>query len=164
MKIGILSDIHDHIDNLKKSKLIFDKEKVEALIFCGDFCSPIPAKVMAKLFDCDIHCVFGNGDGDRFSILKFAASEAPNLKLYGEYANIKIDGVRIAITHYPFYAKALAKSNDFEAVFCGHSHISNKEILGNCLLMNPGEILGFKGEPTCGLFDTVSKKATIITL
>ena len=65
------------------------------LIFCGDFCSPIPARLVAEEFEGDIHCVFGNGDGDRFAMLSAANSQYPNLKLYGEYAELEFEGVKV---------------------------------------------------------------------
>jgi predicted phosphodiesterase len=68
MIIGVCADIHDHLDNLRKMLVIFAERQVEAIIFCGDFCSPIPSRVITAEFKGDIHCVFGNGDGDRFLI------------------------------------------------------------------------------------------------
>jgi len=46
MLIGILSDIHDNLPNLQKALDQFSRRKIATLIFCGDFCSPIPARVL----------------------------------------------------------------------------------------------------------------------
>ena len=46
MLIGILSDIHDNLQNLEKALAEFSRRQVTTLIFCGDFCSPIPARVL----------------------------------------------------------------------------------------------------------------------
>jgi predicted phosphodiesterase len=62
MLVGVLSDIHDHLDNLRRALEIFKARGVGAVIFCGDFCSPIPPRVLAGEFKGDVHCVFGNGD------------------------------------------------------------------------------------------------------
>ena len=40
MKIGVLSDTHDNLTNIRKAVEIFSKNGVEALIHGGDFCSP----------------------------------------------------------------------------------------------------------------------------
>ena len=40
MKIGVLSDSHDNLPNIRKAVEVFSKNGVEALIHGGDFCSP----------------------------------------------------------------------------------------------------------------------------
>ncbi len=40
MKIGIMPDTHDQIDNIKKAITIFKKEKVSLVYHLGDYCSP----------------------------------------------------------------------------------------------------------------------------
>jgi putative phosphoesterase len=164
MLIGVLSDVHDNLDNLRQALEIFKTRKVKALIFCGDFCSPIPSRVMAGEFEGEVHCVFGNGDGDRFTISNVANTQYPNLKLHGEYAELEFDGVKVAVTHYPFYARALARTGDYQAVFSGHTHELYEEKIGNCLWLNPGEVLGWKGKATCAIYDPATNSAEIVTI
>lgn len=164
MLIGVLSDIHDNLDNLHQALQALKKRGATALIFCGDFCSPIPSRVLGGEFPGEIHCVFGNGDGDRFTIAGVAQNQYPNLKLHGEYAELELAGSRIAVTHYPFYAKALARTGDYQAVFSGHTHERHEERVGACLWLNPGEILGWKGQASCAVYDTATNSATYIFL
>ena len=162
MLIGVFSDVHDNLANLGRALEIFKVRGVAALIYCGDFCSLIPSRVMGGGFDGDIHCVFGNGDGDRFAILNVAKTQYPNLKLHGEYAELEFEGVKVAVTHYPFYARALARTGDYQAVFSGHTHELHQEQIGDCLWVNPGEVLGWKGQPTCAIFDTTTNTVEIV--
>ncbi|MCB9099213.1 MAG: metallophosphoesterase [Anaerolineales bacterium] len=164
MLIGVFSDIHDNLDNLQKALAVFKSRNVKSLIFCGDFCSPIPSRVVGGEFDGDVHVVFGNGDGDRFAISNIAKTQYPNLKLHGEYAELEFDGVKVAVTHYPFYAQALARTGDYQAVFSGHTHEQTEERFGDCLWLNPGEVLGWKGSPTCAIYNTDTNSAEIIAL
>ena len=164
MLIGVFSDVHDNLANLRQALAVFKARGVEALIFCGDFCSPIPSRIMAGEFEGDIHAVFGNGDGDRFTISKVAGSQYPNLKLHGEYAELDFEGVKVAVTHYPFYARALARTGDYAAVFSGHTHERHEERIGECLWLNPGEVLGWQGQATCAIYDTAANAATSIAL
>ena len=164
MLIGVFSDVHDNLENLHKALALFKERGVETLIFCGDFCSPIPSRVMGAEFDGDIHVVFGNGDGDPFMISNIAKSQYPNLKLHGQHAELELDGAKIAVTHYPFYAKALARTGDYQAVFSGHTHVQHEERFGDCLWLNPGEILGWKGDATCAIYDSKANSAEIVTL
>jgi hypothetical protein len=115
-------------------------------------------------FDGDVHCVFGNGDGDPLTISRFAHEHAPNLHLHGPHAELELDGVAIAVTHYPLYGRALARTGDYRAVFSGHTHEAHEERFGDCLWLNPGEILGWKGDPTCAVYDTATGTAERITL
>lgn len=164
MLLGVFSDVHDNLANLEKALNIFKDQGVEQLIFCGDFCSPIPSRVMGAEFEGDIHVVFGNGDGDRFAISNVAKTQYSQLKLHGEYAELEFDGMKIAVTHYPFYARALARTGDYQAVFSGHTHERHEERIGACLWLNPGEVLGWKGQPSCAVYDANTNSATIIDL
>lgn len=163
MLIGVFSDVHDNITHLKRALTTFAERGVQTLIFCGDFCSPIPVREMGA-FDGQIHCVFGNGDGDRYTMRGIADTDAPNVVLHGEYADLTLDGARIAVTHYPFYARALARTGDYQAVFSGHTHERREERIGSCLWLNPGEVLGWKGKATCAFYDTATNRAEIIDL
>ena len=163
MKIGVFSDVHDNIDNLRKLLAMFAKRGVKTLIFCGDFCSPIPVREMGA-FEGKVFCVFGNGDGDRFTMLKVTQTDSTNVILHGEYADLSFDGVRVAVTHYPFYAEALARTGDYQAVFSGHTHALHEERIGDCLWLNPGEVMGWQGRATCALYDTATNTAEIIEL
>ncbi len=79
-------------------------------------------------------------------------------------ALLEFDGVKIAVTHYPLYAQALARTGDYQAVFSGHTHQLHEERFGACLWVNPGEVLGWQGNPTCAIYDTATNSAEIISL
>ena len=154
MLVGVLSDIHDRLDNLNRALDRFGRDAIDVLFFCGDFCSPIPARALGA-FGGVVHCVFGNGDGDRFRILQAAENgEAPALRLHGEHAELEVDSRTVALTHFPFYGRALARTGDYDAVFSGHTHERLEERFGRTLWVNPGEILAWKGPPTAYLWDT----------
>ena len=116
----------------------------------------------------EIHAVWGNNDGDRFKLTQIA-SQFPNIKLYGEYIGdedclLEIDGVKIGVSHYHFYAKTMVKTGWYDVVCFGHSHKSLKQKFGNALLINPGEIAGIFGPGTYAIYDTQLRGSEIITL
>lgn len=160
MKIGIYSDIHDNLLALEKTLQYFKNESITENIFCGDFCSPIPVKVMG-VNGIKTHCVFGNGDGDRFTIEKLAFNSFPNIILHGEYAELIIQKRKIAVTHYPFYGEALALSGKYDLVLSGHTHEAKKELINDTWWVNPGEIMGWKGEPTFAVYDCLTNDVEI---
>ena len=151
MLIGVFSDVHDHLDNLESVLVAFADRGIKDLLFLGDFCSPIPARRIGS-YDGTVHCVFGNGDGDRFAMRSLPHEEFPALTLHGEHAELTLSNRRIAMTHYPFYGKALARTGDYDAVFSGHTHEPHVESFGATLWANPGEVLGWKGAPSYGVY------------
>jgi len=163
MKIGIYSDIHDNLEALEKALAFFKTKGITEHIFCGDFCSPIPSRVIGEN-GATTHCVFGNGDGDRFTIQKFATNEFPNLILYGEFAELNIEGRKIAVTHYPYYGEALALSGKYDVVLSGHTHEAHNTVINDTLWVNPGEIMGWKGSPTLAIYDCNTNTAEIVTI
>ena len=167
MIIGILSDIHDNLNKLEQALRLFEEKGAQELVFCGDFCSPFSARRIAQ-WNGPVHAVFGNNDGDRFAISRVVADN-PKFRLYGEYGGdeqqlITIDGIRICITHYPFYAVPLARTGWFDAVFAGHTHKAEKQRFGSCLFLNPGEVAGVFGTPTVALYDTALRSSELLEL
>lgn len=143
MKIAIVSDIHDNVWNLGPALEAI--EDSEALICCGDLCSPFIVDLMADGFPNQIHIVFGNNDGDQYRIANNAIKYDGRVLIHGEFAELKLDGKRFAVNHYPNIARSIAESGDYDVVCYGHNHIYRVEHLNNTLLINPGAIMGYDG-------------------
>lgn len=143
MKVAIISDIHDHVWNLG---LALEKIKdAEALICCGDLCSPFIVDLMAGGFSKQIHIVFGNNDGDQYRITSNANKNDGRVLIHGEFADLILDGRHFAVNHYPSIARSIAKAGDYDVVCYGHNHIYRFEHVDNTLLINPGAIMGYDG-------------------
>ena len=69
MKIGILSDTHDDIDNVKEAIYRFKEQKVELIIHAGDFVFPGIIDEFKTSQNEDWHPklvgVLGNNDGEK---------------------------------------------------------------------------------------------------
>lgn len=163
MLAGVLSDIHDNLSALGAALDVFRARQIDTLLFLGDFCSPIPAREL-NAYPGTVHCVFGNGDGDRFAIRGISATKGAALVLHGEWAEIEVGGRRVAMTHYPLYGRALARTGDYDAVFSGHTHERREERFGRTLWVNPGEVLGWKGPPSVAIWDTAAEAVEFVTL
>jgi putative phosphoesterase len=153
MRVAVLSDIHDNIWNL--AKVLERTAEADALLFLGDFCAPFTLKQITESFDGPIHCVRGNNDGDML-LLSRVAAKAGNVTFYSPLGELKLDGRRVAITHYPEVAAGLVASGKYDAVFSGHNHKYKEERHGDTLWVNPGEVMGRFGEPGFGFYDTES--------
>jgi putative phosphoesterase len=163
MKIAILSDAHDHVINVQKVLNAVAEQGAQVLLFCGDFCAPGPAILIAK-FAGLVHTVFGNNDGDRMNIA--SKLQLPNITVHKEYADIVLDGKKIGMTHYPFYAEKMAKSGDFDLVCFGHDHQQRIETHGLCLAINPGSLNQLRADDMVGyaLYDTTTHTAELFGL
>ena len=156
MKIGIISDSHDNIENTRKAIKQIEDLGCKTLIHCGDFCAPFMMKNLSE-FKGEVHVCFGNVD-DRFLTTKMAAEN--KIELHGEIGEIEIDSKKIAFTHRPKFARGLASTGDYDAVFYGHTHIKSIDKINGCPFCNPGELAEFKGKASFAAYDTVSGEIT----
>jgi hypothetical protein len=158
VRIAICSDIHDNIWKLESA--LPGMNRANVLIFCGDFCAPFTLTQLASGFEGPVHAVFGNNDGDQRLLLQMA-QQAGNVELHGQFADLQIGGLRIAVTHYPDVARGLAAGAAYDVVCYGHDHILHEERMGSVLLLNPGEVMGRFGRSTYMLLDTETRCVTV---
>ncbi len=152
MKIGVMSDTHDNI--LKLETACEYLQSVDAVIHCGDLCSPFMIRRLGeRLVDIPMHLVWGNNDGDQFLIAR-VAGDFPAVTLHGQVAHLEMDGLRVAVNHYPEIARDLAHAGRYDLVCYGHDHTANEEQIGETLLLNPGEVLGLKGRSSIAIVET----------
>jgi putative phosphoesterase len=135
MRIAILSDVH--------------------------FCAPFTLAQIAEGFSGPVHVVFGNNDGDQF-LLSQVAAKFPHVTMHGDFAELVLDGRRVAVTHYPEIGRALAEGGIYDLVCHGHSHERLVEPAGKTVRVNPGEVMGRFGVSTYALYDTVHGRAEIL--
>jgi putative phosphoesterase len=163
MKIAILSDSHDHIANIEKVVANL-KGKVEAAIFCGDFCAPFSARKLSEL-KVSIYACLGNNDEDQIGLLKLGGDKFKWTFLAEEFGTAELGGKKLAFCHYPKLADLLSKTNEYDAVFFGHTHQAGMGTHGKTLLVNPGAICGIKDgkydEATYAIYDTSSNSAEL---
>ena len=161
MKIAILSDIHDNIWNLKKVLKELKNEKIDAIIFCGDFCAPFTFKKLAEV-GIPTYAVFGNVDGAQQEITHQAFKNHKHITLKKELLEVELGGRKIAICHNDQFAESLALVGKYDAVFHGHTHHPRVKKLGKTILANPGEVHGgVKGKCTFGIYDTEKNEIEI---
>lgn len=140
MKIAILSDIHDNVWSLEDA--LQEIEEVDALIGCGDYCSPFVIGQLAGGFSGPIHLVMGNNDGDLFRIMRVAA-QYDQVHFHGELFEAELGGKFIAANHYANIARSLSQSGRYDVVCYGHNHSYQVERVGKTLSVNPGPVMGY---------------------
>ena len=151
-KIAIISDSHDNIWSLDRALEQVRASGADVLLHCGDLVAPFIIDRLANGFPGEIHIVFGNNDGDG-RLLQMLASNQPRVHLHGVYTELEAGGRRVAMIHYPEPARRIAQSGQFDLVCYGHDHTKHAEQIDDAWLINPGEIMGMRGQATWGLYD-----------
>jgi putative phosphoesterase len=161
MKIGIMSDSHDHIENIKKCVALFREKEVEFVIHLGDFVNPNSVRAMKGL---KLVAVFGNNDGDIFRLMH--AFHEIDGRIKGDFHEFEADNIRFAAYHgtEPGITDALIECGKYDVVMYGHTHVCVNSQSEKTLVLNPGTSHGFGDSATIMVFDTKSRTPEIISL
>jgi putative phosphoesterase len=121
LKIGIISDTHDDVENVQSAIEIFNTEKVTHVIHAGDYIFPGIVLEFKKL-DAKLMGVLGNNDGERVHLLKNFLSIGAELK--GELGEVELDGVIFGIYHGTDeqIKNKLVDSGKYDVIVTGHTH------------------------------------------
>ena len=156
MKIGIISDSHDHRNNIIKAVECFNDENVGIVIHAGDIVSPFTEREFKKLKS-KMKAVFGNNDGEKFGLKKFFDINLPPLEL-------TLDDKKIIVMHEPYNLEALKNSNYYDVIIYGHLHEPYIE-KGETTVVNPGETCCWiTNKATVVILDTESMDTRLIEL
>ncbi len=177
MKIGIISDTHDDIENVQEAIQIFNKNKVDYVIHAGDYIFPGIIKEFTKL-NAKLIGVLGNNDGEKNGILKSFIDINGELK--GEIGEIEIDGIKFGIYHGTDreIKEIITQNGKYDILICGHTHKrepQNSGIMGtnkDTFILNPGSAHrksislsgAFSETGRIILFDTQSKVYEFVDL
>jgi len=170
MKIAVISDTHDHRDNILKAVSIMNERDVDALIHCGDFIAPFVKKWFNGLNNKikeNFYGVFGNNDGE-ITHLRRILGEICKFTENGLEHVLVIGGKKIFAAHFPRpeTIEALASSGKFDIVLSGHTHnIVNEKRKNGVLVINPGEACGYlTNKATFAIIDTDTMTSEVIEL
>lgn len=158
MRFAIVSDTHDNMANFNKVINFLNKENIKLILHCGDICNQETINEAVKNFKGEIKFVRGNGDYGLDSI-----PEKMEIELGQDLTSPRLRGAKkIFFNHYPDVAKKMAElrnpsrasGQEYDLVFYGHTHRPWEEKIGNCRLVNPGEVAGQRVKPTFAIYDT----------
>lgn len=157
MLIGVLSDSHDQIANLRDAIDYCNENDISKIIHCGDLISPFMLNQLAR-FHGEIHLIYGNNVGDLHLISQLCETKFPNITHHGPMGTLTVGSCTIGFHHYPEVARGLAATEEYKVVCCGHNHKYNTEQIGTTLLVNPGDLLGKDICPCFSVLDTETLK------
>ena len=161
MKIGIISDTHDNLPQIKKAVEIFNREKVGLILHAGDFVSPFTFLEFKNL-NCPLKGVFGNNDGDKLYLQEKFKEIG---EIYPAPYETNIDHKNIIMLHKEKLINALAESQKYDIIIYGHTHRTDLRKIRKTIIINPGECGGWlSGKSTIALLDLETLEAKIIKL
>jgi putative phosphoesterase len=161
MKIGIMADIHDNVDNLRHAIGRFNAEGCSLVLLAGDFVSPLVVPSMRKLTGKVVAC-FGDNDGNQRGII--GGMEIVGTLGYGPFSHQTSDGLKILMAHQLNDVKDCI--GDEEIIVFAHTHrpsvVKDRK---DRLFINPGEVGGWMfRKPTVVILDTESRQADVVNL
>ena len=139
MKIGIISDTHDDLQNLQAAIEILEAEGVTTVLHCGDVCGPHVVRALAG-FDVWI----AQGNMDRHLGLKQAVEGMLGHGRLAWLQRPRMDGYAMAMIHgdNEEVLSNLIISSEYAYVFHGHTHRRQDRTVGRTRAINPGALGG----------------------
>lgn len=175
MKIGVFSDVHGHLDELKLTLKLFKKLQVDKLVCCGDLVDKgkFSDDVVTMMRDLAIPCVQGNHDKKaQFAWMTHGESLKDSTIEYltnlPTFLSYQWESKTVYVCHanpwedasyyiYPdsheFLFQEVVTTVKADIVIMGHTHHPMSVKYDNMLMVNPGSIYGNRDrkERTCGV-------------
>lgn len=138
MRIGVVSDTHNHLANVRRIVELLNAAGVERVVHTGDITQAKTLEVLAEL-TAPVVGVFGNNDLERDSLE--AAARRFGMRLVDPPLELEWAERRIVVVHDPGDLDG-ALADRHELALHGHDHRYVAERRGGCLVFNPGECAG----------------------
>jgi hypothetical protein len=162
MRLGLISDTHDHQGNVKRALQRLRAEGITTILHAGDVSSPQTLRLFA---DFDVWLARGNMDHDPG--LRQVARELFGPGRLRTVHTVHLNGSVIGLTHSS-NTKAwrdLVTSQDYAYVVYGHSHRPEDERVGSTRVLNPGAVNRARWRaPTFAILDLATDEVTLVEL
>lgn len=159
MRIGVVSDTHNNLKNVRRIVELFNAADVERVIHTGDISQAKTLDVLAGL-EAPLTGVFGNNDEERESLA--TAIEAHGMRFVDPPLELNWHNRSILVVHDPLELEGV-HTNEQDLVLHGHTHRQRIEKRGDQLIFNPGECAGhMKGYNAIGVVDLGTLHAEIL--
>lgn len=158
--VGIISDTHDHRENIQKAVAEFNNAGCSLVIHAGDYVAPFTVREFENL-TCRLTGVFGNNDGERKGLMnqysRIGELHTPP-HVFTHYSK------KFAVMHEPVYLDKYLSQENVEVIVYGHTHEIDIR-RGKPLVINPGESCSWlTGRSTIVLLDLSSMITELVDL
>ena len=165
MKIGVLSDTHNH---LRESRVALDelvKRGATHLVHCGDAGEEVVDLLAADCLEHGLRAYVALGNCDRGDDVRFAP-QPPGVER-GLSPEFMLDGKRCVAVHgdNAHRLDSVSTSGEFDYVFTGHTHARSDRRIGKTRVLNPGSpVRPLGGPPSVALLDLASDEVRWLVL
>jgi hypothetical protein len=137
MKIGIISDTHNHISAVERALQILREEDIHTVLHCGDVCT---AAILRKMRDFNVWVAEGNMD--RPMDLRSAAAHILGRGRLARVHRLTLGGLGVGLLHGDerHRLQTLIETGGLAYVFHGHTHRRNDRQVGRTRVINPGAL------------------------
>ena len=152
MKIGVVSDTHNNLKNIKVIIDIFNDERVPIVIHTGDISNASALEQFSKL-NSKLIGVYGNNDRNELGLKEVAQKN--KFQFQDPPRKLSLLDKEIVIFHEPDKIDQFLSENKLiDVVLYGHTHRYENNTKNGVLFFNPGESAGMqKGSNAIGILD-----------
>ncbi len=159
MRIGVVSDTHNNLKNVRRIVDLFNDAGVTRVVHTGDITQAKTLDVLAGL-NAPLVGVFGNNDCERESLER--AIETHGFRFREPPLECTWHGRRIVVVHDPLDLDGLAHTRHDLALH-GHTHLYRLTRTRERLEFNPGECAGhLSGYNAVGVVDLESMATELL--
>jgi putative phosphoesterase len=165
MRIGVVSDTHNHLPNVSRIVELFNAADVERVVHTGDITQAKTLEVLSGL-EASLHGVYGNNDLERDSLE--AAATRHDFRICDPPLELSWAEREIWVCHDPReFETRLGETQSDGAepalILHGHDHRYRLERRGGSLIFNPGECAGhLHGRNAVGVVDLTRLECEIV--
>ena len=137
MRIGLVSDTHDHIDHIQRAVDYLRNTGVDVVLHAGDVTSP---HVLTCFEGLELWIAQGNMDRDPALSIKTATLFGADR--FAPLHVLNFDGHRVALLHGHDKADLheLMYSEEYEYIIRGHTHAQSDRRIRGTRVLNPGAV------------------------
>jgi len=159
VRIGVVSDTHNHLANVRRIVGLFAAAGVERVVHTGDITQAKTLRVFGEL-DVPLVGVLGNNDQGERESLERAAAEL-GMRLADPPLELCWAERRILVVHDP--RDLATRPNGHDLALHGHTHERRVEHSRGRLVVNPGECAGHvAGRNAVGIVDLATLAVEIL--
>ena len=158
MKIGVVSDTHNNLKNIKIIINLFNDLEVPIVIHTGDISNANTLEKFSRL-NSELIGVYGNNDRNEPRLKEVA--QRNNFKFQEPPRRLSLLDREIVIFHEPDNIdRFLSENKSINVVLYGHTHRYENNTKNGILYFNPGESAGMqKGSNAIGILDLANLEA-----
>ena len=154
MKVGLLSDTHNHLRETRRALDLLVQHGATHLVHCGDAGEAVVDLLAAVCLEHGLRAHVALGNCDRSDDARYAPQPAGIER--GISPEFMLAEKRCVAVHgdNAHRLESVSTSGEFDYVFTGHTHVRSDRRIGKTRVLNPGSpVRPRSGPPSVALLD-----------